>query len=233
MTLAGNLLFVQYLVVPTFGNNTALWSLACEFWLYALYPAFLAMRRGLGFGGSLAVVLAVSAAAIALEVAVPRAEWGPVPVLAYWACWVLGAAAAEVYLGKVALPKVLVTPWFAACAVVGWLTMVSLRWVPREIGDTIGAAACGLVLLACLRHFREPPPRGASRAVFRWLSGVGSYSYSLYLVHIPVLSLICALWFLDHDAMPRQPWLWAAGVLISLAAGKAAFWAVERRFLRS
>jgi peptidoglycan/LPS O-acetylase OafA/YrhL len=34
----GNLFFLQTIVVPTFGTNGPLWSLANEFWYYALFP---------------------------------------------------------------------------------------------------------------------------------------------------------------------------------------------------
>src|SRR6478609_2826926 len=34
----GNLFFCQTLLVPTFGSNTPLWSLANEAWYYALFP---------------------------------------------------------------------------------------------------------------------------------------------------------------------------------------------------
>lgn len=231
-TLLGNLLFLQWLVVPTFGNNTALWSLAYEFYLYALYPPYLLIRRALGVWGSTAAVLAVSASMLALVRLRPGSDWGVVPILEYWACWVFGATAAEVYLGRVKIPTVLTTPWFAAAAIAGWLATVRTN-LGGAISDTIGAAACCLLLLCCLCVFRVPPARGLARAVFAASSRLGRFSYSLYLVHIPVLALACALWFRNHDAMPQEPWVWAAGVLASLAAGWAAFWAVERRFLRS
>jgi len=35
----GNLIFLQTLVVPTFGTNGPLWSLANEFWYYLMFPA--------------------------------------------------------------------------------------------------------------------------------------------------------------------------------------------------
>jgi len=34
----GNLFFLQTIIVPTFGSNGALWSLANEFWYYVLFP---------------------------------------------------------------------------------------------------------------------------------------------------------------------------------------------------
>ncbi len=40
-TLFGNLFFLQTIFCPTFGSNGPLWSLANEFWYYALFPVVL------------------------------------------------------------------------------------------------------------------------------------------------------------------------------------------------
>lgn len=37
----GNLFFLQTIVVPSFGSNVPLWSLACEFWYYIIFPIYL------------------------------------------------------------------------------------------------------------------------------------------------------------------------------------------------
>ncbi len=42
----GNIAFLQTILVPSFGSNGALWSLANEFWYYILFPlGWLALRR--------------------------------------------------------------------------------------------------------------------------------------------------------------------------------------------
>jgi peptidoglycan/LPS O-acetylase OafA/YrhL len=43
ITAIGNTLFLQEILVPTFGSNTPLWSLSCEFWYYILFPLLLAV----------------------------------------------------------------------------------------------------------------------------------------------------------------------------------------------
>jgi peptidoglycan/LPS O-acetylase OafA/YrhL len=44
-TLSANLIFLQSLVVPTFGSNGPLWSLAYEFWYYFWFPALWLLLR--------------------------------------------------------------------------------------------------------------------------------------------------------------------------------------------
>lgn len=52
IALLGNLAFLQKLIVPTFGSNGPLWSLAYEFWYYIWFPSLLLLvtRRRLSFG---------------------------------------------------------------------------------------------------------------------------------------------------------------------------------------
>lgn len=38
LQLLGNVFFLQNILVPTYGSNSALWSLANEFWYYVLFP---------------------------------------------------------------------------------------------------------------------------------------------------------------------------------------------------
>ncbi|WP_378948912.1 acyltransferase family protein [Paracoccus sp. R86501] len=42
LTAIGNILFLQTTLVPTYGSNLALWSLANEFWYYLIFPLLLA-----------------------------------------------------------------------------------------------------------------------------------------------------------------------------------------------
>src|ERR1700691_4713875 len=46
-TFLGNMFFLQTIVVPTFGSNGPLWSLANEFWYYILFP--LALGAGIAW----------------------------------------------------------------------------------------------------------------------------------------------------------------------------------------
>jgi peptidoglycan/LPS O-acetylase OafA/YrhL len=68
----GNLFFLQTIICPTFGSNTPLWSLANEFWYYALFPAALSallafFRKDMRVAISLGVVVACLAAFLGLD----------------------------------------------------------------------------------------------------------------------------------------------------------------------
>lgn len=77
------------------------------------------------------------------------------------------------------------------------------------------AVATALLLLLCA-DFSPPVPA----AFLRPLAWVGVFSYSLYLIHIPVLSPFINL--ATRFVSPRQPWfiaVWAAAVVLALGAG--------------
>jgi peptidoglycan/LPS O-acetylase OafA/YrhL len=83
-TVIGNLFMQGGLIVPPLGNNAPLWSLAWEFWFYALYPAVLVLSTRLRTLGMLAVVGVVSVATFVVgESGVPLPQW-IVTVLTYW-----------------------------------------------------------------------------------------------------------------------------------------------------
>ena len=45
-TFWGNLVFLQTILVPTYGTNALLWSLANEFWYYMLFPLLAVLIHG-------------------------------------------------------------------------------------------------------------------------------------------------------------------------------------------
>jgi peptidoglycan/LPS O-acetylase OafA/YrhL len=66
--------------------------------------------------------------------------------------------------------------------------------------------------------------------VARWIAPLGTISYSLYLVHMPLLFLISAWWLTDHATLPSGLELALLGVVCSLAAAAALWLLVERRY---
>jgi peptidoglycan/LPS O-acetylase OafA/YrhL len=93
-TLVGNLAFQARLSVPELGSNSPLWSLAFEFWFYALYPLLLAGFARVGSRRTVVAIGVVSAASWFLL------GWWPLPhlrVLSDWAVWAFGALLAEAH----------------------------------------------------------------------------------------------------------------------------------------
>ena len=213
----GNIFFLQTLACSTFGNNTPLWSLAYEFFLYALYPTFLKLRCTVGKRKSLIIIGILSTLAAICINTFPQNPFFLLPVLAYWLSWVFGAFAAEAHIGRQLLPKLLGNIYILGFMGILWLTTV--RILPPILSDTFGAALCSLLVLRMLSRIYMPPEAFSNGNMIRAMMRVGAFSYSLYLTHVPVLGLICTAWFTTHHTFPTNPLLFLVGVCISVAVG--------------
>ena len=171
------------------GVNPPAWTLAVEAQLYLAYPVVFWLIARLGALRALGAVLGVTMAyrvGLALAPPLPDELGGPAweVFLARWFEWVLGAVVAEWAAGRLALPRVLSSPWPGAIALGAG---VLLEWYAPYYGlyvlkEPLYGVAFALLLYAALAHERP----GLGSAPGRYLAGVGVYSYSLYLLHRPI-----------------------------------------------
>ncbi|MDE2119650.1 MAG: acyltransferase [Betaproteobacteria bacterium] len=195
------------------------WSLSLEEQYYLLLPAallLLARRRWLGFTlGALVISAGLCAAGVIHK-----------PVLAFYLlptrAWeLLVGSAGALWLrqrppgadgGATPLVRALFFP-----ALVGLLALPV--WPLPGPHPGLGAAlACAATLIVLLR--RHP---GLERsAPVRGLAAVGDLSYSLYLVHWPILALLRNAWGNPAEVLPLG---WRLGALL---ASPVAAWALYR-----
>lgn len=199
-----------------FGSNGPLWSLAYEVIYYLLYPAWLTVRRrsaALAFG-------LVPAACLALAL-LPEVPFLPL-VLAHYSVWLAGALLAERLAGMQASQRtvVLSVVLFAA----GLLGHIVASGLAVSILATIlfGGAAVTACALA---------PGGDRPAWWiRLFEYLGIRSYTIYIVHMPFLSLLGA-WLIQAGGRPLHGWFVVAGALLAIGFSCACFEVCERHFL--
>ena len=185
----------QALLVHTFhtatfdGVNPPAWTLAVEAQLYLAYPVVFWLIARLGALRALGAVLGVTMAyrvGLALAPSLPAELGGPAweLFLARWFEWVLGAVVAEWAAGRLAVPRVLSSPWPGALALSAGVLLEWYTWVYGVyiLKEPLYGVAFALLLYAALAHGRP----GLSSAPGRYLARVGVYSYSLYLLHRPI-----------------------------------------------
>lgn len=209
----GNALFVQTNLVPTFGTNASLWSLAYEASYYALLPLALCAWRA-GRAGRPGVCAANAAAALVV------CAVGGLDVLLYLPVWLLGAAVA-VGRDRIAAaldrlpPRVLAVA--RAGAVVG---LAGALWATQAgySGRNVFLLAAATAVLTALLT-RDLAWRGAPAAVLRATARYADASYSLYAVHLPVAALLAAA------LVPRAAHRWSPtpGHWVALAGLTAGF----------
>ncbi len=209
-TFVANLLALQGMVAPTYGSNGALWTLSLEIQFYALYPLLFAVRRRLGAGRTFAVLIVLNGVSFLL-----LERHNIVVFTSYWASWYLGAWIAEREIKGAARPR---------AGIVGIVSMVLLALgcaAPTQyLAFQLWALAFAPVLVMMLQA------RASGSLAMRALETVGAFSYSLYIVHIPIFVFLVSWLF---DSVKPESILWSMGFfVIALACAYVFHRLVER-----
>ena len=193
----GNVFFVQTLLVPVFGSNGPLWSLANEFWYYVLFPLMLLAvpgARTLGTGGWQRGAAALVCAGLLW--------WLPAEMLFGFVIWLMGVATfvlrqrIDLTPSLARLLRHRMSSWACALLALGALLFsnatANRNWgVPW--GDLVLGLAVAIWLLPALSRERGVPESGARSLGMRAVHRLSDMSFSLYLSHFPVVVLAGAL----------------------------------------
>lgn len=214
------------LLQDVFGSpspNGAFWSIAIEAQLYLVLPLMLLIRRRVGAAALLGLLTAMVIAVELLS--------GLVPVIAMLqrftpqmaALFAVGVVAAGAAVGGTRLRR-LPWPWLALVATVPVLLLIGLQgpewtvkhyfWVDLAVGPAVS------FLLIAISLGRPAP-------AVRWLNTrpmrqLGSFSYSLYLTHAPLVVVLYHFIVAPHVAhgVPAFLVTLAAAVPITLAVAR-------------
>lgn len=215
-------------------GNGPLWTLALEEQLYMLYFPLLGLRRRLGWPGTIAVVASITLVwRIAWylppgDAAMPSFWYviGP----ARWLEWTLGALAVEAHLGLVQLPRWTRAPGIA----IGVMTVaVALDHMGRTLSlkpiETVGDGLFGIAFFIIVNFMcrLETSNRLPNPSPVRWLSTLGVFSYSVYLVHDPLMAGVKRV-LASTDSLPM---IVIARLAAAIGLGYVFHRVVEQRFL--
>jgi len=243
--VGGNVAPLQYLGVA--------WSLALEEQIYAIYAFALPLIRrvrplrllALSFGISLAWGLLTNCITVSvppyqfihqnLSTDLSRVFFRQVPARGFE--WILGLVAAEFYVGRVAIPRILRRPELALAllalgAIVFRDPVISLTLNGHRffVSDLLLDQLFGLSFFValCWAVDRERRSNGWPRPI-QWLATIGLASYSLYLLHPALLQLL-------EPHRPSRGWGLLAGdvvMWIVIVAASYGFYLVcERPFVK-
>ena len=206
-----------------FGTNSALWTLAHEYWYYVAFallimpfaPAYSPRARTIGFVAGVAITVLMS--------------WTLSYHLFGFALWGLGVVAARLTKPLVQRRALAVGVFLAASIGLRLFVRYSLIevWWIGGLADAMIALLFANLLLT-LRFDAKPIWRWCEWPVHRALS---DFSYSLYALHMPVVVFLCAaaqhyLGFGFRTAPTTAAhWLAFAGVFM---AAIGASWAFSR-----
>lgn len=175
----GNLIGLQGIVVPNFGENFALWSLANETWYYLLFPLLAVALFGQGTFARFSCLASLVFLCFML----------PSSIVGYFFIWLLGVASSRF---QIECGNGIRWLW------VGLTLMVSVyfrltgeldAFEMSTLGQDILCSVFYLVLLSSLQF------RASSQSRFVSLLRKGGrffaeFSFTLYVLHVPLIGLL-------------------------------------------
>ncbi|GIH91038.1 acyltransferase family protein [Planobispora siamensis] len=215
-------------VIGSPSPNGAFWSIAIEWQIYFLFPLLLWWHRRFSartlIFSVLAVVIVSQYLSLAFDVLSPIQGLTP----QFLALFVFGMVAADVLSGPPRPRR-----WALAGAAAGTVVLVAWAWIagsPAMVANffwvDLAAGVCTALLLAGLVHARSSRLRSLFET--RFLRWTGRFSYSIYLVHSPIL---LTLWYFAVVPMRLEP---VPRFLVMLALGMPAVifgsWLFSRLF---
>jgi peptidoglycan/LPS O-acetylase OafA/YrhL len=213
-----NLFALQGVAGGPYGSNGALWTLSIEIQFYALYPLLLVASKRFG---NAAVTAALLFLAIVSYLLLERHSI--VVFTSYYFSWWLGALIAEAHAGRKLHLLSAKNLWLIFAASLLSFALADLVFFRSQfLAFQLWSISFAGGLILVLR--RKTPFAGPIARLFEWLGG---FSYSIYIVHLPLLLLARALLF--HGDRQDSILLFYAAIPYAIAGAYLFYWAFEAR----
>jgi peptidoglycan/LPS O-acetylase OafA/YrhL len=196
----GNFFFLQRSFVSPFGSNGPLWSLANEFWYYVFWAVLCLVLVGSTSRRRLIATLLLVGALVLIS----RDIWLELPI------WLMGAFLHGIPRIKLLSKRAFsLSAWAFSTTLFGVTLCVSKKGLVSELAADylVGISFTMLLYLILQCDF------GISNGYARLSKFLADFSFSLYVIHFPVLILVRTLMW---KTPPLQPSLSASCLLIGL-----------------
>ena len=181
-----HLLLIHNLFAQTiFEINGAFWTIAVEVQLYFIYPLLLGVVRAVAWSRALWITFLIEAG-IRIYSGISTALYQTQPPwlivgspFGYWFSWTIGAAAAEAFLKGESLPLHRLPIWVFPVLTLGFGAIPVLAPFCFVFG--------ALSTVGFINAFLKRPGAGSQTWLGRHLRFTGLVSYSVYLLHLPLV----------------------------------------------
>ena len=229
--------------------NRAFWTIAIEAQLYLVFPLLLLMIRRVNAVAMLATVTAAVVGVLLLAPAVPLFNATAIRLeIDFAALFATGIVAAGIVSAS---HRLRAWPWhwlaFAAAApvvaAIAWMgsvwTITNFFWIDLALGPAIGCLLAALGSFTGARQARTENAGSRPAPLVRVLDtrplrSLGSFSYSLYLTHAPIVVLVNEFVVADRIRQGVPSFLVSIAIVIpvSIVAARAFSAVFEAPFLR-
>ena len=187
MTFVGNVLFLQTIMVPTLGSNNALWSLACEFWYYLVFPLLIApLMTTRRWSSRLGMLMCGGILYLLLMKANISLAW-------LFVVWCVG-------VGVRALPSRLVKSEALA-----WVAAIGATLIYPFAHSILGPLATVAIAIAFGCAINASHGKDTTWRYGSVVKSFGAFSYSLYLVHLPIQHYLLTMTRYNADPFLSLP----------------------------
>lgn len=211
---AGNMLGLQTIVVPPFGANFPLWSLANETWYYVLFPLLVLVFPGRPAGTRIAALLAIVFVARLVSAA----------ILLYFSIWLLGVLFSRIRIDAGPVWRWAVT-LLLACTALAIRMRGKGDIAPDSFLQYLLFSLIFVLFLSSMQFKRRSTP------VLDGLDRIGrffaDFSFTLYVIHVPMMLVMGRLLWSLSGIGQLSPYRLShygvyAGCYLVLVAG--AYW---------
>jgi len=220
-----NLISLQGYLAPQYSSNGVFWTLAIEMHLYAAYPILFYLSKRFGPEAVLCITFITSLtyglldSFIGLDAGfVFRSIRGPV-FLPYWFTWALGFYIAEIEAKRTSVR------WsqnWLKIVVASIFTSILIGFFKATLVSEIFAS----IALACIfeRLLRVKSFGVATTYAITALAWIGTFSYTLYAFHSPMLKIADAI--IGHRFVSIIPVFFVSAIIV--ICSWLMFFAIER-----
>jgi peptidoglycan/LPS O-acetylase OafA/YrhL len=178
-TFVGNMLGLQTMIVPAYGGNFALWSLANETWYYILFPLLLLVFTSKSAFAKLIAAISILCALGLLKFSISL----------YFLIWLLGVGFSRIRITANGFSQTLLFVIFCAVGayyrIQGSVSDLNEKSFMQDLCFSIF-----FLLFLCSVQYPLADMTRASRKIKSIGKLLSGFSFSLYVLHIPLIVVL-------------------------------------------